>query len=95
MMNEKKTVKVYANYGELAAENIPLYRTAPGAVSEEKTIILPDGFDCFENDFGTVIETPNGLRFAVNEIVKTAPDGSPVMSWVDDEGTHSVSAEIM
>lgn len=77
-------IKVYANYGELGHEKLPCYRTVKGDISEEKTVIIPDEFKVYENQFGeTLIETPDGMVMTLNEIMNNTSAGNPAFYWVD------------
>ena len=92
-----KEIRAYRNYGVLAHEGQVIY-TATAAdtakVSEETTLVLPEGWDAWDNEAGEqVIERlETGERYMVREILGSWGD-KPVLMWYDGQHTHRVNLE--
>lgn len=68
-MRKEITIYVYDNseFGKVLGE---LALNETGGDCCEMTVLLPDGWDWFENDFGKVIESPSGIRGPVSDFIK-------------------------
>lgn len=67
-------IKIYANYGCLAAEKRTIYtygNPAESAVTYDiLTVKIPNGYSAFENNSGElIVESPWGRNYTVNELL--------------------------
>ena len=67
------TIKIYKNYGVLAAEKRNIYtygcEAATAICSDEMTVKIPEGWELYENDFGKFVESPWGWRYDINDVL--------------------------
>ena len=83
------TIKIFENYGCLAAEKRSVYTVdnhhATAAVWDELTVSIPDGWDAWETCSGaTGVTAPWGADYLVREIL--AGDKEPIFQAIDDHG---------
>ena len=70
----KNTIEIYCNYGVLAAEKRHVYtyggQHMHATCSDKMTVIVPDGWELFENVMGTLmVEAPWGWTYEINEVL--------------------------
>lgn len=79
--------EVYCNYGVLAAEKRNVYTELPHfrAVCWDRIIIeTPEGWEAYKNCFdSTIIKSPWGQAYSINEILCDNDDGEPVFAALD------------
>jgi hypothetical protein len=79
-------VSFYANYGELAHEKQPVFKTVPGEISNKVTAELPDGWlTCAMADGKTCVIAPWGWHYALDEVLIDR-DNVPCLSAIDASG---------
>lgn len=69
-----KTIKIYINYGVLAAEKRNIYTFGaehPHATCSDKMIVVvPDGWELYQNQMGqTMVTAPWGWDYDINEVL--------------------------
>lgn len=74
-MRKEMTVYIYDNsrFGKVLGYTA---KDWDGGDCNEATVLLPEGWDWFENEWGKVLESPDGMRFSVPEAmhqIKGAP----------------------
>lgn len=81
-------INCYANFGELAHEKLPVYATVKGEVSEQVTLIVPDGVTVSENEAGQkLVEMPGSkYTYLLSEVLTNDKNGDPCLKYVDDNG---------
>lgn len=83
----KRTLKIYENYGVLAAEYRSVYTYGnphPTATTwDTLTVQIPDGWDMYESISGEpIITAPWGYNYTVNELL--AGDKGPEFYAIDN-----------
>lgn len=94
-----KTIKIFENYGCLAAEKRSIYTAEnPAATAtawDEMTVAVPDGWDAWENNSGeTMVTSPWGMDYSVNQVLRG--DKEPMFVGTDECGNrHGVTLRIV
>ena len=88
-------VMIYDNYGVLAHEKQHVYTTAPestAVISEPFYIILPEDLHPYLTEAGEVaLSVPDGFNpYLLRELLATAPDGMPILSYIGRDGRQHV-----
>ena len=90
------TISGYANYGGLAHEKQTIFTItnehAYASVSEKVEITLPENWNVHENNFGFLIESPEGNLYKADEIISSWDD-NPVLSWYDGDKTNRIKLD--
>lgn len=93
-----KTIKLFKNYGCLAAEKRIIYtygqetETAVGA--EEITVVIPEGWETYETVSGNLaITAPNGEDYLINELL--SGNEYPHFSYYDGEKFKKVKLQVI
>ena len=76
-MRKQITIFVYDNDANGTVRD-HLIRSFNGGDCAEMQVLLPNGWDAWENDFGLVLESPNKIRYSVAELI-TQRHGIPYM----------------
>lgn len=94
-----KTIKIFENYGCLAAEKRSIYTAEnPAATAtawDEMTVAVPDGWDAWENNYGEAMVTaPWGMNYTVNQVL--CGEKKPMFMAIDEYGDkHGVTLRII
>lgn len=89
-------IRAYKNYGVLNNEKKNIFTvSSPASTAATYDVIeidIPDGFQIFENNFGSLlIKTPSGKTYFADEIVGQAGE-APALVWYDN-GMHCVKCD--
>jgi hypothetical protein len=94
-----KEMRIYKNYGCLAAEKRVIYtQSAPAATAtcyDEITVKIPEDFEAYENMMGEImVETPWGITYNANELL--GGNEKPMFKAIDFDGKeHRVALEVI
>lgn len=93
----KDKLTIYASYGVLAHEKLPVYTVSRPAsdIYDTYTAILPEGWKTAENDAGELlIEAPDGTLHLANQLISNDGDKC-VLRWYEGLAKRTVPVEFV